>query len=418
MDEQDTVEAGSSQQRRDRAGWRRWPALVLVAVVVLTAVAIVVRATHGGSSAEAEAPHADESIAGEAVTVGVDTCGGQWDGGEAGPLSLALWNNSIQPIEVYLEQPSTKKVYLDAENLGAGATRHYTVTLGPGTYRFYCMPSDADPVTGQTWKLTGSYSGQTTPGMVPVTVNDLIPRLDDYIAWVRGQLPSLRRQAKRLDADVRAGDLAAAKGDWLTAHLHYETLGAAYDAFGDDGDAIDASPSVGVDPVTDPDLAGFHKIEALLWAGRPAAAIRPHTAALVTAIDHLHHDLVNPVLTTQMIGLRAHEILEDAVKFELTGLNDAGSGTGLATIDANLDGTVHALKPIRSLLTSRDPDLAETYAWIARSRKLVESYHTDGRWRGLDSLTERQREELNATLDQTVELLSEVAVITDPRRSR
>jgi len=52
----------------------------------------------------------------------------------------------------------------------------------------------------------------------------------------------LARETATLAADVRAGDLTAAKKDWLTAHLQYQTLGAAYGTFGEydgevDGDA-------------------------------------------------------------------------------------------------------------------------------------------------------------------------------------
>ena len=47
---------------------------------------------------------------------------------------------------------------------------------------------------------------------------------------------------------MRGGRLAAAKRDWLTAHLQYETLGAAYDAFGNFDDEIDGrADAVGVE---------------------------------------------------------------------------------------------------------------------------------------------------------------------------
>lgn len=391
--------------------------LVPVVVAVVIAAAIGVRIWSGGSDEPAvAAPHADSSVAGTPVTVGTDVCGTGWDGGRSGRTTFALWNNSIQPVEVYVEDPASGKVYVDAENLGSGVTRAVTATLGPGTYRFFCMPADSEPVAGRPWKVSGSYSGPTTPGIKPVTVRDLIPALKSYEGWVRGQLPALQRQVSRLAADVRRGDLAAAKRDWLTAHLHYETLGAAYDAFGDDGDAIDAVPS-SVPPAKDPDLHGFHKIEALLWGGAPAARIQGPADDLVTAVKHLRKDMVNPVQSTTVIGLRSHEILEDAIRFELTGEDDAGSGTDLATIDANLTGTLRALRPLRPIMSARGETLGDVDAWIARSRRLVRSYHHGGRWTPVTSLSRSQREQLDATLTQTVEYLSEVAVMTDPRRS-
>ncbi|GAA3156073.1 hypothetical protein GCM10017687_87630 [Streptomyces echinatus] len=47
-------------------------------------------------------------------------------------------------------------------------------------------------------------------------------------------------------------------------------------------------------------------------------------------------------------GLRAHEILENTVQFELTGRTDYGSGSNLATARANLDGTRAVLSPAAS----------------------------------------------------------------------
>ena len=39
------------------------------------------------------------------------------------------------------------------------------------------------------------------------------------------------------------------------------------------------------------------------------------------------------------LGLRTHEILENALEFQLTGHDDYGSGTTLATTLANIQGT-------------------------------------------------------------------------------
>jgi iron uptake system component EfeO len=407
----------SGEQARPRE-FTRLHLVFVVSTVVLLAVATVIVASHAGSStAKAPVPHADASVAGTPVTVGTDVCGAGWTGGRAGRQTVAVWNNSIEGLEVYLQDVATAKVYLDVENLGATVTRSASVTLAPGSYRFYCLPGDADPLVGPTEKVTGSFAGAVTPGLVPITDNDLAPTLVVYQAWIKRQLPVLLRQVRTLDSDVRRGDLVAAKRDWLTAHLTYETLGAAYGAFGNDDAAINALPAPGVAAARDRNLHGFHRIEGLVWSGAAAPAIEPVTHALIGAVAHLRKDLATPSMNTLDIGLRSHEVLENAIQFELTGVSDAGSHTNLATIDANLDGTLAAMKPIRALLKRSDPDLAKTDAWIARSRHLLRSFDHAGRWTPLARLTTAQHERLDAVLNQTVELLSEVAVVTDPRRA-
>jgi iron uptake system EfeUOB component EfeO/EfeM len=80
-------------------------------------------------------------------------------------------------------------------------------------------------------------------------------------------------QTAALASDVRDGDLAAARRDWLTAHLQYETLGAAYDSFGDFDEEIDGrADAVGVNS---PKWTGFYRLEYGLWHGQSAQELRP-----------------------------------------------------------------------------------------------------------------------------------------------
>ena len=389
----------------------------IAAIILATAVAVIAANRGGPEEARpAHLPHADSSVPGTAVTVGVDTCAAQWHGGTAGRLTFALWNNSVQGLAVYLQDTATSKILLEVEDLGPNVTRSASVTLPAGHYRFRCVPGEADPLAGSVEAVTGTTRLPTTPGVVAVTNNDLEPALTRYLRWIRHQLPGLLADVRALDQDVRRGDLAAARAMWLRGHTRYETLGAAYGVFGDDDTAINGLPSTTVPARRDHDLHGFHRIEALLWSSAAISAIAPETARLVKAVEHLRQDLRTPSMDTVDIGLRSHEILENAIEFELTGRGDAGSHTTLATIAANIVGTRRALAPIRHLLVSRDPELSKTYAWLRRTRRFVGSFHRGGHWRPLQDLSRAQRERLDADLSEAVELLSRVAVITDPRR--
>ncbi len=385
----------------------------MVAVAVAATVIVLLTACGGSDEASVgSTPHADSSIPGTPLTVGVDTCAAQWHGGTAGRLTFALWNNSIQGLAIYLQDTATAKLYLEVESLGPDVTRSASVVLPAGQYRFVCVPGEADPLQGKAEEITGTTTLTTTPGVVAVTNNDLEPALAHYLSWIRGQVPGLLHDVRALDREVRRGDLVAARRTWLRGHLRYETLGAAYGVFGDDDTRINALPSTTVPARRDRNLHGFHRIEALLWSGAPDHVIRPETRRLIRSVRHLRADLRTPSMNTVDIGLRAHEILENALEFELSGRSDAGSHTALATIAANIVGTRRALAPIRHLLVGRDPQLAQTYAWLRTTQHYVRSLrHTT-----LEHLSRAQRERLNASLSLGVELLSRVAVITDPRR--
>lgn len=373
----------------------------VVAVVIVLAVATRPAAVSAAPSSEI------------AVTAGLDDCGDGWGaGGRAagGTAAFDVGNTTVGGIEVYLQAVDTQKVYLDLESIGAGAHAHARVTLGSGRYRFICLPADADPVRGPTVAVGPAPKGSAlTPGIVPVTRADLIPAAQAYGAWVASRLPALRQQAAAVAADAEEGDLAAARRDWLTAHTSYETLGAAYGAFGDIGDAIDGLPGHG--------LTGFHAVEAPLYTGAPASAVVGPAQKLVADIDALIAAFPAAQINPGDIGLRAHEIVEDALRDVLAGAADAGSGTELATIDANLSGAGQALAPLHAILASRYPDLAATQQSITTTQTLVESFRgADGTWTRLSALTTAQRERVDAALSETAELLAPVAAICDPRR--
>lgn len=404
-------------------GWLvsgRWLGTLTVVAVVLAVVAL--NRPHGSFEAQtsADTPHADPSIPGTPVTMTYGECGAGWSGGTAGTQTFALWNSSGTGMEVYLEDAKTKKVYLDVESLGASSTRSASVTLGPGSYRFYCVPDDTTASYGQVVQVTGTTDQPVTPGLVPITANDLRPLMKSYEGWVTGQMPHFLAQVTALDRDVRAGDLGRARKDWFAAHHTYETLGAAYGAFGDYDVAIDGEPSTTTAARADKHLQGFHKIEVLLWPVRdaaPATAVAPYSRRLVRSAAALKRFFDSPVphMSPIDVGLRAHEILEDAVLRTLTGEDDYGSHASLDTLDANITGTYHALDVLAPVLRTTDPDWAQTRRWLAKARTQVRSYDHHGRWVPLQRLTRAQREDLDATIGETVELLSRVAVMTDPR---
>ena len=99
--------------------------------------------------------------------------------------TFTVTNGTVAGMEVYLQSVDSKKVYLDLESLGAGAHATARVALGSGRYRFVCLPADADPVTGPPVTVGAAPpSLALTPGIVPVTRNDLIPVAKAYGAWV------------------------------------------------------------------------------------------------------------------------------------------------------------------------------------------------------------------------------------------
>ena len=367
-----------------------------------------------GSAAKASA--AFGSVDGTRVVVSVGRCGAGWKSSVAGLQHFDLVNTDTRSGEVSLTDARTGAVYADVEPLGPGTSNPLTITLAAGSYRFVCSMEDEDTIPGVTATVTGKLpAGESAVQPVrPVTQADLIPATLAYTKYVQARIPGLIAQVNALDAAVRDGDRGAAEHAWLAGHLEYERLGAAYDAFGNLDGEINGLPA-GPD---DHNWSGFHLVEQGLWHGAPLAAVQRQVDALAGAVRKLQRQMADAQIDPLQISIRAHEITENALQFELTGRTNFGSNSNLATGAANLVGTVTVLKFIHPLLTSRYAQLPQTEAALQRAQRDINALAAaDGKLPALANLTRTQRERIDSDISELSELLAPVAAILEPRRA-
>jgi iron uptake system component EfeO len=174
------------------------------------------------------------------VSVSNAGCGGSWHLAGPGWHTFQIYNSAAEGAEVDLVNPANGAIYAEVDGLGPGTTSPMRLDVGSGSYAFRCLFQDYDPITGTTEVVGGHARG--TPAILPVTSNDLLAPAREYHAWVAAGLNTLVSQTGAVTADVRDGNLGAARSDWLAAHLTYERLGAAYDAFGPYDQEIDGRP--------------------------------------------------------------------------------------------------------------------------------------------------------------------------------
>jgi iron uptake system component EfeO len=290
------------------------------------------------------------------------------------------------------------------------------ITFGRGSYAFRCLGEDTDAVTGPAIRIA---DGPPPPRpILPITSQDLTGAVTQYRGFVTTGLATLANDVATLGRTLRGGDLAASRAAWLTAHLAYERLGAAYDTFGDFAGKIDGMPDGLPAGVRDPGFTGLRRIEYGLWHGESPASLAPIGDQLATDVAGLRKDLPKVQTDPNDLPLRAHEIVENALQFELTGHADQGSGTELATIGANLDGTQAVLDALAPLMSKRYADWRSVATWIARTRDLLAAAHRpDGTWVAPTALDPRTRARIDAAVGQLVEVLAPIAVIGDVRRT-
>jgi iron uptake system EfeUOB component EfeO/EfeM len=354
----------------------------------------------------------------DVITVSSNQCGGAWRVPGPGWHTFEIDNQSTGGGEVDLVDPVNGAVYAETENTGPGTTTPMTLDVGSGTYAFLCLFNDFSPLKGARVTVGGDVRG--TRAIAPVTDNETIPLAKEYQAYTLAGLKVLAHETATLAADLRdAGNgqgLATAKRDWLTAHLRYQTLGAAYGTFGAYDDEIDGrADAVGL---SSPKWTGFYRLEYGLWHGQSAAVLAPVAATLVKDVNALLAWWPTQEMPLSDVGLRTHEILENALEFQLTGHDDYGSGTTLATTLANIAGTREVLGLLHPLLRTRYPGLPAVYSGLSRLQSLLEKQdRPNGWWVPVSALPATTRQEIDAACGAVLQSLAPIASITEPRHT-
>jgi iron uptake system component EfeO len=348
------------------------------------------------------------------ISVSNGGCGSSLHLAGPGWQTFQIENSSSESAEIDLINPANGAIYAEVEGLGPGTTGPMRLDMGSGSYAFRCLFDDYDPMTGPTTVVGGHVRG--TPAILPVTDNDLLAPAREYHAYVAVGLNTLVSQTDAVAADVRSGNLGAARNAWLPAHLSYERLGAAYDSFGTFDDEIDGRPAGLPGGVGSPQWTGFYRLEYGLWHGQSARELTGVANRLDADVRALRTSWPSTEISLLDIGLRTHEILENALEFQLSGHDDYGSGSTLATTQANIEGTLELLAILHPLLVVRYTGLPAVYTWLGRLQRLLnQTKMPNGSMVPAARLSTSQREQIDAACSQALEELAPIAVITEPR---
>ena len=208
------------------------------------------------------------------VTVSRTDCAPEWSSATTGTQTITVTNNSGLAGEVNLDN-AAGAVVGEIETIGPGTSAPLTATLGAGTYTFRCLMGSLAATPSQPVTVSAS-TGEPSPPPSPSSPSPSAtwpPPNKLYQGYAAAQLTDLATTVTAIEADLRRGDIAQAKRDWLTAQLDWERVGASYDSFGDLGLAVDGLPDGLPDGVNDKGFTGLHRIEYGLWHGQPASRV-------------------------------------------------------------------------------------------------------------------------------------------------
>jgi len=384
-----------------------WARLAARRPWLVAGVLVVVPAAGAGAVIAALPP---ATAAAATVTVTRTGCARDWTAARGGTQTFTVANQSGKAGEINLVN-AAGGVVGEIETLGPATSAQLTATLGPGSYAFRCYLSGQAVTTSAAVQVTGGPVRAAPAAVKPVTVRDLAGPNRAYQAYAAAQLRGLAAAVGGIQADLRRGDLAAARTGWLAAQLAWERTGASYDSFGDDGTAVDGLPDGLPAGVADKDFTGLHRLEYGLWHGQSAARLRPVAATLAAGVARVRHNLASAGLAGDPTNLpvRAHEILEDALRDHLSGLDDQGSGAAYPETYADLQVTRAVLGDLSALISARQPGLMGTLrGQLDALQQALLATRQHGHWTPRPAVPLAQRQAVDGATGALLESLSSV----------
>jgi iron uptake system EfeUOB component EfeO/EfeM len=246
---------------------------------------------------------------------------------------------------------------------------------------------------------------------------DLARPIAIYKRHVAAELRTMEGHVRRLQDAVDAGDLASARRAWLGADATYESIGAAYGAFGELDARINGETAGLPDGAGSPEFTGLHRIELALFGRGSVADAKPYVPRLAADVRALRREVPGLEIEPLEYVLRGHEVFEGALDLQLSGRASPWSSDALLALDSNLRGTRVVIGTLRPLIEPREPLLVGR---IDRSLDVLEKSleglagpsGTMPRW---DRLPAAEKTLVSGQTAAAAEELAYVPEVVDPR---
>jgi iron uptake system EfeUOB component EfeO/EfeM len=252
----------------------------------------------------------------------------------------------------------------------------------------------------------GQLASDLSP-IAPAAFNGPIAAYRIYAArWagkLAGELPALR-------AALADGGRSASEQAWAIAWSDYLHLGAVYGLLPGTLDAqVDGLPRMlPGDGGAGSQFSGLHRIEYGLWTGAAPRSLIPWVTRLERDVVTVRRVLPSVPIDTLDFTLRAHEILEDAQRDLLSGMDVPWSGAGVLGTAAGLAATQELVGTLTPLLEGRDNTLGEVQSWLLQLQGVLNHIRAahHGVYPALGQLTSTEREQLDGTMTGTLGALA------------
>jgi iron uptake system component EfeO len=263
--------------------------------------------------------------------------------------------------------------------------------------------------SGSGGSSSGSGSGLSASDIAGTSDNPLVQQaVEDYEAYVTGEIDQLLIDAKVFTDAVRAGDLEAAKEAYAPSRVSWERIEPIAGLV----EAIDGAVDARVDDFEDeqdPAFTGWHRIEYILWEQNTTEGAAEFADQLDEDLATLKTDIADVDITPLAVTQGSAELIEEVSEGKITGEEDRYSHTDLWDFAANVAGSQKAFELMKPAVEEADPELAAAIESDFSDIDAALAKYEDGDgYKSYEELTEADKDEMKAILASLSENLAKV----------
>jgi iron uptake system EfeUOB component EfeO/EfeM len=238
-------------------------------------------------------------------------------------------------------------------------------------------------------------AGEKVSDIPPISAARFRQPVKEYKAYANGWIERTIVDAKALDATLASGSRADARRAWEKAWGDYMHLGADYGLFGQLEEELDGTAGGAEAATSNPDFVGFRRLEYGIWGGRPLPSLTSYSHRLIADLGRLKKALPGVEIDALDYATRGHEIVEDAQRDLMNGMDVPWSHQGVLGTAAAVASAEEVFNTLKPLLSGRENTEAEVAYWLKRLHGLFASLGHGGHYPSTTEMGIDQREQMN-----------------------
>jgi hypothetical protein len=243
--------------------------------------------------------------------------------------------------------------------------------------------------------LGENLAGEKVSDIPPISARRFVRPVKEYKAYAHGWIERTIVDSEALDATLAGTSRAAARRAWEKAWGDFMHLGADYGLFGQLEEELDGTAGGAEAATSNPDFVGFRRLEWGIWTGQPLPSFTSYSHRLVADLKRLRKALPGVDIDALDYATRGHEIVEDAQRDLMNGMDVPWSHQGVLGTAAAVASAEEVFKTLKPLLSGREDTEAKVAYWLNRVHGLFASLGHGSSYPSTTAMGTEQRERMN-----------------------